>query len=306
MGTEASPPPTSVRTVTTGRATDQEARCPICGAAGRLYFRHTVCGIHRCPACGDLFADYATPPEHVSRTYGDDYFEGGGAGYPGYHLDREILIETGRRYGRLAARHHAPGSILDVGAAAGYILKGFEETGWRGRGIEPNPRMAGRARSDSGVEVSVATLEDYRDDRRYDLVSIIQVAAHFRDLPRAFANAASLVAPGGLLLVETWNADSKTARLWGQRWHEFSPPSVLHWFTPESLARLVGRSGLREVARGRPKKRLSGAHARSILTHAVEGSAVLSLLRPLAALVPPRLAIPYPAEDLFWAIYRKG
>jgi SAM-dependent methyltransferase len=287
-------------------ATEATARCPVCGAVGRLYFRHAVCGIHRCPDCGDLFADYALPADHVDSTYGDGYFEGGGAGYPGYHLDRDILIETGRRYGRLAARHHAPGSILDVGAAAGYILKGYQETGWRGRGIEPNPRMAERARADSGVEVAVGTLEEYRDDRRYDLVSIIQVAAHFRDLPRAFANAAALVADGGLLLVETWNADSRTARFWGKRWHEFSPPSVLHWFTPESLARLVGRSGLQEVARGRPKKRLSGAHARSILTHAVEGSAGLSILKPFGALIPSRLAIPYPAEDLFWAIYRKG
>lgn len=286
--------------------TESPARCPLCGAAGQLYFRHPVCGIHRCPDCGDLFADYTLSADHVGSTYGDSYFEGGGAGYPGYHLDREILIETGRRYGRLAARHHPPGSILDVGSAAGYILKGFQETGWRGRGLEPNPRMAERARSESGVDVAVGTLEDYADERRYDLVSIIQVAAHFRDLPRAFANAARLVADDGLLLVETWNADSRTARFWGKRWHEFSPPSVLHWFTPESLARLVGRSGLREIARGRPKKRLSGAHARSILTHAVEGSTALSILKPFASLVPKRLAIPYPAEDLFWALYRKG
>jgi SAM-dependent methyltransferase len=280
------------------------ARCPVCRTEGRLYFRHPVCGIYRCHACADLFSDYHPPDDHVASVYDDSYFDGGGAGYPGYHHDRDLLTETGRRYGRLVAEHLTAGAVLDVGAAAGYILRGYHEAGWRGRGIEPNPRMAAAA-LESGLHVEVGTLEDFDTDERFDLISLIQVAAHFRDIPKAFANAARLTRPGGLILVETWNADSLTARFWGRRWHEFSPPSVLHWFTPASLARLCGRHGFREIVRGRPRKRISGAHARSLLRHASAGTGPASLLRHAAPLIPTGLVIPYPAEDLFWGLYRK-
>jgi len=32
--------------------------------------------------------------------------------------------------------------VLDIGCAAGFILKGFEDSGWICRGIEPNETMA--------------------------------------------------------------------------------------------------------------------------------------------------------------------
>jgi len=73
--------------------------------------------------------------------------------------------------------------------------------------------------------VLTGMLENLPVDDEYDAVSMIQVLPHFIDPKRAMAVVANVLKPGGLLLVETWNRDSWTARMFGKNWHEYSPPA---------------------------------------------------------------------------------
>jgi hypothetical protein len=100
--------------------------------------------------------------EHVARVYGDAYFRNGGAGYPDYLSESDLLRARGRRYGGLVARHVPPGRLLDVGAAAGCVLRGFTDAGWSGVGIEPNAAMAAYARTGLGVDVQQAMIETWQ------------------------------------------------------------------------------------------------------------------------------------------------
>src|ERR1041384_3040675 len=121
--------------------------------------------------------------------------------------------------------------MLDVGAAAGFILKGFIDEGWHGTGLEPNERMAAYGRQHLELDLRCGPLENFdektgeKSDEKFDLVSMIQVAAHFYQPRKAFENAARLLAPNGHLLIETWNRGSFSARVLGRHWHEYSPPS---------------------------------------------------------------------------------
>jgi SAM-dependent methyltransferase len=242
----------------------------------------------------------------VESFYGDDYFFGGGVGYPDYLAERELLIEHGRRYGRILQQHVRPGRVLDVGAAAGFILRGLADYGWEPQGLEPNARLAEYGRQQFGFEITVGTLETTPIHAVFDLVTMIQVVGHFRSLSQAFDAAAAITRPEGYWLIETWNHCSLTARLLGKHWHEWSPPSVLHWFSPQSLVTLANRYGFHEVARGRPKKQLNGEHAKSLLRYKLAASRVgRSLCRLLELTVPDRLTIAYPAEDLFWILLQK-
>ncbi len=74
------------------------------------------------------------------------------------------------------------------------------------------------------------------------IITMIQVMAHFVDPLDAFDRVARANKNDGLCLIETWNCQSLTARLFGKAWHEYSPPSVLHWFSPARLARLAGEA----------------------------------------------------------------
>jgi SAM-dependent methyltransferase len=279
--------------------------CPICNGPTHRLFQKYGYWIRECSSCGHRFAEIDLAADHVGQVYGDQYFQGG-AGYLDYLAEGTILAAHGKRYARLLERYVSPGTLLDVGAAAGFMLKGFIECGWTGASIEPNPRMAEHARTHLGLQVQCCSLEEFQSGECYDLISMIQVVPHFYDLRRALQAAAQHTRPGGHWLIETWNRASWTARLFGQNWHEYSPPSVLHWFSPEGLQRLAAQFAFREVARGRPAKWISIGHAESILRYKLAGSALGNNLLGLLRRLPSSLAIPYPADDLFWVLYEKA
>lgn len=280
--------------------------CPVCqGATSRLSRKHEY-WIRACQGCSHQYAEILPAKNHVESIYSDEYFQDGGAGYNDYLSEAPLLRAHGQRYGRLLARYMEPGTVLDVGAAAGFIMQGLVDTGWRGAGIEPNPRMAEYARTQLNLPVKTGTFEQFQTSECYDLVSMIQVIAHFVDLRKVFQVAASVVRPGGFLLVETWNRGSWTAWIFGTQWHEYSPPSVLHWFTPESLRRLLGQFNFHEITCSRPAKRISGAHAKSLLHYTVKDAPLGRLVTRMASVVPDHLLIPYPAEDLFWMLFQKS
>jgi len=262
--------------------------------------------IRACETCGHREAEIDELASHVGTVYGDHYFNGGGAGYRDYLSEGGILVAQGQRYARLMARYTSAGTVLDIGSAAGFVLKGYVDSGWTGQGIEPNNRMASYASTQLGLDVLTGSLEDFHTDRTFDLISMIQVIAHFVDPRNALKVADSVTRPGGFWLFETWNRASVTARLFGRHWHEYSPPSVLHWFAPQGLCQLATEFGFREVARGRPAKRITAAHAASLVRYRFRHSRSGRVLVKLIDLLPDGLSLPYPAEDLLWIIFQKG
>lgn len=292
--------------------------CAICGAPTSPRFQKHGHWIHECTDCGHQVVDLALSADHLSadhlhadhidRIYGDDYFYGGGDGYPDYLAEAKLLTAHGARYGNLLEQYMAPGTLLDVGAAAGFLLQGFQQSGWRGVGLEPNARMAAHGREMLGLTMIEGDLERF-DNRahctQFDVVSMIQVIGHFHDLPRALTQAAVFTKAGGFWLIESWNRASWPARLLGEQWHEYSPPSVLHWFTPTELEQLAQKYGFRIVAQGRPQKWLNAAHAKSLLRYKLADIPGNRWIERAASLIPDRLALPYPTFDLFWMLFQK-
>lgn len=281
--------------------------CPVCQGSTARRFEKDGYWIRRCTACSYQYVECPPEPDHITKVYGDEYFFGGGAGYPDYLSSGELVSAHAKRYAELLNHHMKPGRILDIGAAAGFCLSGFLDSGWIGDGLEPNSRMCQFGRETLGVNVVEGTLERLPkelQEQRYDLLTMVQVVPHFYDIHAAFKIAASITEPNGFWLVETWNAESLSARLFGRQWHEYSPPSVLRWFSPNNLEKLGQSFGLSRVASGRPSKWISGAHAKSLL-HYNLSRFPLNLGKHFLRLVPDRIQIPYPSEDLFWMLLQK-
>jgi len=273
--------------------------CPLCNSASKQAFIAKDIAVLDCDICGHRFADVNGGESFVADVYGDDYFSGGGAGYTDYAAEGDMLIERGKMYAAKLRKHAAPGSMLDVGAACGFLLKGFIDSGWTGVGIEPNASMSLLAKDKLNVDVITGTLENAQFDRRFDLISMVQVAGHFYDPAQAFRTTHDLLNDGGHLLIETWNRGSLSARVLGRHWHEYSPPSVLQWFSADGLTAFLNELGLEKIDGGRPSKSISGGHARSLLKYRLGDLRLLDL-------IPEKLMIPYPSEDLLWALYRKS
>lgn len=281
------------------------AGCPLCDAASQVLFEKHDVPIRECSSCRHRFALPPKAEGHVERVYADDYFFGGGAGYDDYLSEAELLRAHGRRYAKRLAKFVKSGRVLDVGAAAGFVLQGLCDGGWAGEGLELNDAVARHGREQLGLSIHTGSLEDFDSDEPFDLVSMIQVMGHFVDPREAAGQVASLVKPGGHCLIETWNVRSLTARGFGQSWHEYSPPSVLQWFSPETTAALFAGFGFEPVAKGIPQKWLNAGHAKSLLRHKATESVAAKAASALACVIPDRLNLPYPSEDLFWMLLRK-
>jgi hypothetical protein len=191
-------------------------------------------------------------------------------------------------------------------------MQGWEDRGWEVQGIEPNATMVDHGRRVLGLNLlqgnfeSIGGLEwDSWRGEAFHCIALVQVLPHLLDPVTSLSRVESSLVKGGWVLVETWNCRSLAARLLGRHWHEYSPPSVLHWFRVNTLAKLGRHAGLEPVAHGRSQRWLSARHAKSLLGHLAEHSWLGKIGRATARPIPDAWKFPYPGDDLFWMLFRK-
>ena len=114
--------------------------------------------------------------------------------------------------------------MLDVGSGTGKVARLFLDRGCEVLGVEPDPRMAGVARS-HGIDVEVATFEAWDPAHRmFDLVVSGQ-AWHWVDPSLGAQKAASVLVPGGRLAI-FWNRgqhDAQTQAALNEVYMRFAP-----------------------------------------------------------------------------------
>ncbi|WP_438295617.1 class I SAM-dependent methyltransferase [Streptomyces sp. HUAS TT7] len=165
------------------------------------------------------------------------------------HRDRHMAESFGsdaERYDRARPRYPdalvhrivaaSPGpDVLDVGCGTGIAARQLQAVGCHVLGVEPDARMADVARR-FGVEVEVATVEDWESaGRTFDAVTAGQ-AWHWIDPVAGAAKAAQTLRPGGLLTA-FWNAfqlPPEVADAFGTAYRRVVPDSP---FDPRAMAK---------------------------------------------------------------------
>lgn len=261
--------------------------------------------IQQCGTCGHRHTVVNDALAHVKEVYSDAYFFEGGQGYPNYLDEKDILLQYGRRYAAIMKQITVPGRMLDVGSAAGFILKGFAEAGWQCKGLEPNAGMAQYGNTELGLDIATGSLENFNSKEKFDLVTMIQVIGHFTDVDAAMQRISSLVQPGGYVLVESWDMDSRYAKWMGKHWHEYSPPSVINWFSEKTLTQLFHYYGFELVKQGRPLKKISMKHGFSLLEESTPKFAGKAPVVRFLKNSMGRFNIIYPPFDVKWYVWKK-
>ncbi|MBX2933007.1 MAG: class I SAM-dependent methyltransferase [Ferruginibacter sp.] len=261
--------------------------------------------IKECTHCGHRFTQLKEMEGHLDKVYSDEYFFGGKDGYPGYLLEKDLLLKSGINYAKIISKYTKPGKLLDVGCAAGFIMKGFEQSGWDCYGVEPNNTMAEYGRKELNLTIQTGSLEDYTTDIKFDLVNLIQVVGSLYDPDKSLSIINSLLNKDGLVLVESWNMKSIAARIAGKYWHEYCPPSVITWFSDKTLSQMFEYYGFQLHSKGRPVKKININHGLSLVG---ESTPNLPLKKPLLKLLSKAIGkynMRYPAVDLKWYLFKK-
>jgi SAM-dependent methyltransferase len=222
-------------------------KCAVCGAApARPKLRVGGEQILDCPACGLAWWQPPATGFAPESLYDADYFSGAHAarGYDDYAGQEDALRHSfARRIARLGTPA-AGARLLDVGAAFGFCVAEARRAGWRACGIEISAAAArGARRAAPGVVAVAHALRTPFRDACFDAVTLWDVLEHLADPHAAIAEVARVLAPGGRLALSTGDVGSLAARISGPRWHLYTLPEHLFFFSRPSLARLLADHG---------------------------------------------------------------
>jgi SAM-dependent methyltransferase len=245
------------------------AACRMCGSASvRPWLEKNGVPILRCAECDGGFVPDAAVPADLEALYGQAYFEGACAtGYPTYEADLPLMERTfARRLAWIAPRARR-GRLLDVGTAYGAFLRVARADGWAAMGVEIAPDCARAAARYARAPVIAGDFLHADLPGGFDVITMFDVIEHMRDPVASLDRAHALLAPDGIVVIETGDRASLWARALGRRWYFLDPPQHLSYFTARGLASLLAARGFAVTDHARPGRWVSLANIAFKLAH---------------------------------------
>jgi len=224
--------------------------CAVCsGSSARKFYK----GLVVCSECGHVFADYDLTDDELRELYSKNYFFG--EEYNDYVADKNALQKNFMLRLKTLQRFLVPGehkSLFEIGCAYGFFLDLARDYFESVSGIDISEDGICYARRNLGLDVLQGdfTQADL-DDREFDVVCLWDTIEHLRCPHLYLEKLARHMHPGSLLTITTGDIKSLNASLKGESWRLIHPPTHLHYFSTETLTRLLNRYGF-EVVYNRP------------------------------------------------------
>lgn len=228
-------------------------RCPMCdGERFRIAVSEPPYTVRRCETCGMGWTSPRLDERALADIYRSDSYWSSASpktqGYSDYRAEEPLYLDTFRkRLQRVLREGPHGGRALDVGSAAGFCMAAAGELGFEVHGVELSATMTAHARERLGLQsVHLGSLDTAPfPEQHFDLITMWDVIEHLVDPRALLRRARELLAPGGLLVVETQDIDSAFARATGAAWHHFKHAEHILHFTPPTARRLLGECGFR-------------------------------------------------------------
>jgi SAM-dependent methyltransferase len=235
--------------------------CDVCGGArtrllfpqrfvtmseGSLFSGYDVVA---CEDCGHCYADRLPSQEVFDRYYRDmsKYEMPSDAGQPSGPSEFDVArfrFTVGKIRGFLPDQK---AKIFEIGCATGLLLSQLKEAGYGGvMGLDPSPVCSRLADELYGVPVKTGAIsDDLSDVGTVDLLILIGVMEHIRDLGAALRKMSGLLAPGGKVFITVPDASMYFAGD-DAPFQEFSMEHI-NYFGPGCLSNLMARHGFKTL-----------------------------------------------------------
>lgn len=232
--------------------------CNTCGADDYQVMNHVgEWPIGKCTRCGTVYVNpipvFAPDNEfsEVSKEFQYTQFMHGEITPEILHHDGQQLQRHCADIARLAGSVWPRMRFLDVGCGSGASVKAATDAGWQATGVDLDPQLIASGKRQFDVDLRCTPLLDAGfADASFDFVRLRDVIEHLPNPYAALLEIKRILAPGGVVLLATPNQDGLPTQLRVWLDGEYTkvatvpPPHHLHGFTPETLSRIVTRSGL--------------------------------------------------------------
>ncbi len=181
--------------------------CPLCTSSNNSVFLdvNKYYLYLRCKKCSGIFSvkkDNVNPRKN--KTYLDN---------PEKYLkiidrygQRWLLEEFEKMYFGISNQER--GTLLEIGAGVGYFTLLAFGRGWDSYGIETSEKAAQMAKDIFRMDIEYSYLENYKTDKKYNSVVMIEVLEHLAD-PISSIDKIKMLCPNGVLFATTPNTESK-------------------------------------------------------------------------------------------------
>ena len=194
----------------------------------------------KCLQCGLIFISPRPAFAEILSLYG----------YHQTNVSAESLVSQAF-FKRLYAKHSLRiikkfiknGSMLEIGAGAGYFLDEAKKEGFEAYGIEINNIKADFIRSKLGIPCEESPLDvSLFDGKKFDIIYHCDVISHFYDPISEFQKINDKLKKEGIIVFETGNyGDVK------EKYYRFATrfgyPGHLFFFSENNIKELLGRTG---------------------------------------------------------------
>jgi len=199
--------------------------------------------IRKCDHCGLLFNSPRLPDNDFPVLYQKDYYV-----FKENHKNTfGRMIDMYRRTVALVHEDIEDKEVLEIGSARGHLLAIMNKLGWKVQGLDLSVNAADFAIKKLKIPTYKGTLEDYvqtirSSQKTFPLVLAIDVIEHVLH-PKEFAeNLGEIVAPGGILIIDTPNGNAADIDSQGIKWLGFNPFHIF-FFSINNLTSLLGKHG---------------------------------------------------------------
>ncbi len=238
-----------------------KAECPICGDGYFKGIRDIVsdleripegldrsfvvhANIERCASCGLYRTMHRSENRLGSELYQEDSicFD---ASVSKVHAAQARSVSSTDELSLLITR--PPARLLDVGCGAGQFLLRACEAGYRGTGIDLDPRAVAFARDELGLDVRSASLDQLPLEEKFDIVTMFGVLEHIAEPLDFLRSIRQRISSGGEILIGVPNVASLNrwiSRLSRHDWDMFLEPGHLYHYDIRTLTALCARAAL--------------------------------------------------------------
>lgn len=218
--------------------------CNICDSKN-LEFLYE--GILKCNDCSHAFADISIDESELKEIYQKNYFFG--EEYLDYTKDENIIkknfqlrLKKLKKYTEFNNK-----SLLEIGSAYGFFLDMIKNNFKEIAGVEISQDCLDYCEKNYKFKITNFLEFENNFKKNFDIFCLWDVIEHLKDPNKYLQKINHLSSKGSLIALTTGNINSLNSKLFREKWRLIHPPTHLHYFTPNSIKKLLKKNNYKII-----------------------------------------------------------